>query len=279
MRTRGFRVGQVAAQPCSPPPRRPYNSPHDKRSRDPSDGGGHRCRGTGVHVWRGHAAGAGATAAAAATGFGLPAAPARRATGSVHAAAAVPAARGVPHRSGPHRSAHHRSGRRDVRRQRPHVRARNAIVHARRERHGHARADQPHLAARRHERRRRLRSAHGLRRQPRAAAHRVPARGWRHPRARDRQPRPLQVHGHGRRRRVGQARAVLRGLRPRHQHGMAAGRHGVAARQLALHHLQPVPPAHPGRRLGGARGDRPERRPVVDLAGQLRQVVDGRRRW
>ena len=37
---------------------------------------------------------------------------------------------------------------------------------------------------------------------------------------------------------------VLSGRRPRHEHGVAARRADVGARQLALHDLQPVPPAH-----------------------------------
>ena len=56
-----------------------------------------------------------------------------------------------------------------------------------------ARADQPHLAPRGHQRRRHLRQAHRVRRQAGDAAHRLSAAGRRHPRARDRQPRPRQA--------------------------------------------------------------------------------------
>ena len=72
-----------------------------------------------------------------------------------------------------------------------------------------ARADQPHLAPRGHRRRRRLRQAHRVRRQPGDAAHCVSARRRRDPRARDRQPRHVQVHRHQRRRRRRQEGAVL----------------------------------------------------------------------
>ena len=43
-----------------------------------------------------------------------------------------------------------------------------------------------------------------------------------HPRARDRQPRPLQIHRHERRRRRRQEGALLPGCRPRAEHGVAA---------------------------------------------------------
>ncbi len=49
----------------------------------------------------------------------------------------------------------------------------------------------------------------------------------------------------------------------------------LGARQLALHDLQPVPPAHHARRKGAARRDGAERRPVVVGAGQLRQDLVG----
>ena len=48
--------------------------------------------------------------------------------------------------------------------------------------------------------------------------------------------------------------------------------------QLALHDLQPVPPAHRAGRQDPARRNRLERRAVVVGAGQLRQGVVGRRR-
>ena len=113
-------------------------------------------------------------------------------------AEAVPAAARLPHRAGPLRSAHRGSRRRDLRRQRPDVRPRDALLHAGRRRLEFARADQPHLAARGHRRRRHLRQAHRLRRQDGDAAHGVSARGRRDPRARDRQPRHVQVHRHQR---------------------------------------------------------------------------------
>ena len=77
---------------------------------------------------------------------------------------------------------------------------------------------------------------------------------------------------------VRQERAVLSRRRPRHEHGVAAGRPDVGHGQLALHDLQPVPPAHRAGRQDPARRDRLERRAVVVGAGQLRQDVVGRRR-
>ena len=57
------------------------------------------------------------------------------------------------------------------------------------------------------------------------------------------------------------------------------GGHDLGARQLDLHHLQPVPAADRAERQDSARRDRTERRPVVVRAGQLRQdLVGGRRR-
>ena len=105
---------------------------------------------------------------------------------------------GLQDRARPDRPADRGSGRRHLRRQRPDVRARDALLHAGRRRIELARADQPHLAARGHRRRRHVRQAHRVRRQDGHAAHRVSARRRRHPRARDRQPRHVQVHRHQR---------------------------------------------------------------------------------
>ncbi len=126
-----------------------------------------------------------------ATAAGHPARPGR-------AAEAVPAPAGLQDRAGAHRPADRGSGRRHLRRQRPDVRARDALLHAGRRRIELARADQPHLAPRGHRRRRHVRQAHRVRRQDGHAAHRVSARRRRHPRARDRQPRHVQVHRHRR---------------------------------------------------------------------------------
>ena len=67
-------------------------------------------------------------------------------------AEALPASARLQDRAGSHRSAHRGSGRRHLRRQRPDVRARDALVHARCRGIELARADQPHLAARGHRR-------------------------------------------------------------------------------------------------------------------------------
>ena len=69
-----------------------------------------------------------------------------------------------------------------------------------------------------------------------------------------------------------------RGRGPRHEHGVAARRPDLGARQLALHDLQPVPAAHRAGREAAPRGNRTERRTVVVGPGQLRQDVVGRRR-
>ena len=109
--------------------------------------------------------------------------------------------------------------------------------------HELAYADQPDFPPRRHRRRRRLRQAHHLRRQHGHAPDCLSARRRRHPRARDRQPRSLQVHGHERRWRCRQEGTLLPGYRPGAEHRVAAWRNDLGARQLDLHHLQPVPAA------------------------------------
>ena len=143
------------------------------------------------------------------------------------------------------------------------------------------RADQPHLAPRGHQRRRHLRQAHRVRRQAGAAAHRLSAAGRRPPRARDRQPRPrTSTPTRTATASPTRRRSFYTGVRPRHQHGVAARRHDLGARQLALHDLQPVPAAHHARTARScARRRKRQRRPVVGGAGQLRQdLVRGRRR-
>ena len=207
---------------------------------------------------------------------GLPEASASRPSGSGRGAEDVPAAARLQDRAGADRPADRGSGRCDLRWQRSHVRAGNALLHAGRGRFELARADQPDFAARRHRRRRHLRQAHGVRGQHGDAADCVSARGRRDPRARDRQPRHVQVHRHERRRCRRQEGTVLCRRGPRHEHGVAAGRPDLGARQLALHDLQPVPPAHCAGRQGAARGDRSQRRAVVVGSGQLRQDVVGR---
>ena len=142
-----------------------------------------------------------------------------------------------------------------------------------------ARADQPHLAPRRHRRRRHVRQAHRVRRQDGDAAHRLSAAG----RRASSRSRPTTAtctstptpNGDG----VADKKELFyAGRRPRHEHGVAARRADLGARQLALHDLQPVPAAHRAGRQAAARRDRAERRPVVVGAGQLRQDVVGRRR-
>ncbi len=76
----------------------------------------------------------------------------------------------LSHRAGADRSRHQRARRDRVRRQRPHVRARVARLHAGCRRHGRARSGRPHLAPRGRRQRRRLREAHRLRRQARVPA-------------------------------------------------------------------------------------------------------------
>ena len=109
-------------------------------------------------------------------------------------------------------------------------------------------ADQPHLAPRRHRRRRHVRQAHRVRRQPGDAAR------WR---SRCRTAcsscsRPTtatctsytDTNGDG----VADKKELFyAGAGRVHEHGVAAGRADLGARQLALHDLQPVPAAHRAR--------------------------------
>ena len=167
-----------------------------------------------------------------------------------------------------------------VRRQRPHVRRRVHHLHARRRRQQPAHAREPHHALREHQGRRRLRQAHGLRRQARAAAHHRAARRQQHPDQRDRVRRRRQVHRHQQRRRRRQARALLLGHRhrPRRQPRARAGGLQLGPRQLDLHDLQRLPhPLDAERHPQGA--DRAERRAVGRDDGRRREdVVHGRGR-
>ena len=146
-----------------------------------------------------------------------------------------------------------------VRRQRPDVRRRVRHLHARRRRQQPAHAREPHHALREHQGRRRLRQAHGLRRQARAAAHGPAARRQQHPDQRDRIRRRRQVHRHQQRRRRRQARALLLGRRhrPRRQPRTRAERLHLGPRQLDLQHLQRLPHSA-GRRTASSRS-RPDR--------------------
>ena len=84
------------------------------------------------------------------------------------------------------RTRRHQPGGHPVRWQRPDVCRRVHHLHARRRRQQPAPAREPHHALREHQGRRRLRQAHGLCRQARAAAHHRPARRQQHPDQRDR---------------------------------------------------------------------------------------------
>ena len=194
----------------------------------------------------------GTGAAAGSCGRRLPQASAGRPAVTGDAAEALPAAARLRDRAGAGGPRDRGPGRRHVRRQRPDVRPRDALLHAGRRRIEFPGPGQPHLASRGYGRRRHLRSPYRVRRLPGPAADRDAAPGRRAPRPRNRQPRPLQVQRHRRRRRRRHAREVLRRLRPRHQHGVAAGRHGVGARQLDVLPLQPVPHSHRAGRQGAA---------------------------
>ncbi len=85
-------------------------------------------------------------------------------------------AAGLSHGARRRRAGRHQPGGDRVRRQRPDVRRRARQLHARRRRQQPARARQPHHPLGEHEGRRRLRQAHRLRRQARAAAHHPAAR-------------------------------------------------------------------------------------------------------
>ncbi len=121
----------------------------------------------------------------------------------------------LSHGAGRRRAAGRQSGRHPLRWQRPHVRRRVHHLHARRGRQQPAHAGESHHALREHQERWRLRQAHDLRRQARAAADDRSARRQQHPDERDRVRRCRQVHRYEQRRCRRQARALL--LRRRHR--------------------------------------------------------------
>ena len=93
----------------------------------------------------------------------------------------------------------------------------------------------------------------------------------------DERGRGVEVHGHQRRRRGRQERAVHDQLRARRQHGVAAGQPVLGDGQLALQHGERVPPAMDAERPPEGT-DRAEQLAVGRDPGQRRQgLVPGRR--
>ena len=86
----------------------------------------------------------------------------------------------------------------------------------------------------------------------------------------------VQLHRYQRRWRRGQERSRLHAIRPRHQHGMAARRHDVGARQLALYDLQPVPAATHAR---GRRSFAKTRKRQADSGGRRRTTTERCGEW